>query len=211
MTARTRGPPWPCGARCLPPIVGGVIRRVRTRALGAVVAAVLLGGLLGACGGGSPEAASSPTPTPVVRTEAPVPTPTACPGAAGKPGFAWPKGVPADLPVPPSGTLGEQRVTPDGLQIVQFSTTTSLREGVVFLVDNLARTGYTLGRGDAEQTEADAPFVKADLRGVFRMISRSTCQTDWLLALTRRTTGGTGSPLLPMRPGAGSPSPLPFG
>lgn len=184
---------------------------VRTRAMGAAAAAALLGGVLGACGGGSPEAASSPTPTPVPRTEAPVPTPTACPGAAGKPGFAWPKGVPADLPVPPSGTLGEQRVTPDGLQIVQFSTTTSLREGVVFLVDNLAKTGYTLGRGDAEQTEADAPFVKADLRGVFRMISRSTCQTDWLLALTRRTTGGTGSPLLPMRPGAGSPSPLPFG
>ncbi len=134
-----------------------------------------------------------------------------CPPVPVKPGFGWPKPIPVDLPVPPGGTIGDTRTTADGLTIVQFRTTTSLRDGVIFLVDNLAKKGYTLGRGDAEATEADAPFVKADLRGVFRMIARTSCETDWLLAVTRRVSGQTGSPLLPMRPGQGSPSPLPFG
>lgn len=181
-----------------------------SRALGAAVPAVVTALLLAGCSG-DPEAAPAPSPTAAPQTVAPAATPEPCAGASAKPGFAWPKGVPADLPVPPGGTLTENRTTADGLTLVQFSTAMSLREGVVFLVDNLDKRGYTLGRGDAEQTEADAPFVKGDLRGVFRMINRGTCATDWLLALTRRTTGGTGSPLLPARPGAGSPSPLPFG
>lgn len=189
------------------PIVSSVTPgAVASRALCAAVTALLLAGC-----SGDPEAAPAPSRSAPPETVAPVPPPTPCAGATAKPGFAWPKGVPADLPVPPSSTLTENRTTNDGLTLVQFSTATSLREGVVFLVDNLDKTGYTLGRGDAEQTEADAPFVKGDLRGVFRMINRGACETDWLLALTRRTTGGTGSPLLPPRPGAGSPSPLPFG
>ena len=174
----------------------------------AVVAGALL---LAGCGGGGGSAA--PAPTSAAPSPVPVVTPVlpSCAPVPAKAGFAWPKPVPADLPVPPGGALSDSRTTADGLTIVQFSTQYSLRDGVVFLVERLGKAGYTLGRGDAEATEADAPFAKADLRGVFRMIARTACQTDWLLAVTRRQSGGTGSPLLPMRPGAGSPSPLPFG
>jgi hypothetical protein len=175
-----------------------------------LLALPLVGLVLAGCSGGGGEQAAptqAPSPQPV-QTVAPLPT---CPPAPTKAGFRWPKPVPTDLPVPPGGTLGANRTTQDGLTIVEFRTTTSLQQGATFLVQSLKEKGYTLGRGDAEATEADAPFLKADLRGVYRMIARSPCQTDWLLAITRRVSGGTGSPLLPMRPGAGSPSPLPFG
>lgn len=126
--------------------------------------------------------------------------------------FSWPVQVPQDLPVPPAGTFTSVRATQDGLTLVQFRTATSLRDSVVFLVSALPRAGYTLGRGDAEATEADAPFTKGgtDVRGTYRMISRTPCDTDWLMAVTRKPVG-SGAPLLPMRTGQPSPSPLPFG
>jgi hypothetical protein len=125
--------------------------------------------------------------------------------------YAWPKPVPPDLPKLPGATLGETKQTKDGLTIVRFSTASSLRDGVLFIVRNLPPAGFVLGRGDAEPAEADAPFNKGDLRGVLRGVAREACATEWLLAVTRgRPGGGTGNPLLPSHTGP-SPSPLPFG
>ena len=173
--------------------------------LAAVAAVVLLAG----CGGGGaePKAAASPSPSAVPSPAAVQVMPTCAP-APNKP-FTWPKPVPPDLPKMPGVTMGETKQTPDGLTVVRFSTQGSLRDGVLFIVRNLPPAGYVLGRGDAEATEADAPFTKGDLRGVLRGISRELCATEWLLAITR-TKAGTGNPLLPARPGT-SPSPLPFG
>jgi hypothetical protein len=92
-----------------------------------------------------------------------------------------------------------------------FTTPISLRESVLFVVEAMPAAGYTLARGDAENTEADAPFVKGDLRGVLRMIAVEPCRTDWLMALSTGVPSGApggGSPLLPPRADA---SPLPFG
>jgi hypothetical protein len=106
--------------------------------------------------------------------------------------------------------LDQTQQTKDGLTIVQFTTSTSLRDGVLFIVKRLPAAGYNLGRGDAEPAEADAPFTKGeDLRGVLRGASITLCQTKWVLAVTRQRLG-TGSPLLPPHQGP-SPSPLPFG
>lgn len=137
------------------------------------------------------------------------PTAAAAPSCAPKPaGFAWPKQVPKDLPTPPSATLTEVQKRTDGLTVVTFSTATSIRQAVLFLIEEMPKAGYTLARGDAENTEADAPFVKGDLRGVMRMIAVEPCRTDWLMAITTGAPAGGGSPLLPARPNA---SPLPFG
>lgn len=148
-----------------------------------------------------PAATGSPDPSP-----SPLPT---CGPPQTKP-YTWPAAFPQDLPRLPGVVLGETRQTSDGLSIVKFTTQTSLRDGVLFIVKRLPPAGYTLGRGDAEATEADAPFTKGELRGVLRGSAISLCSTQWILAVTRVRLGGTGSPLLPSNTGP-SPSPLPFG
>ncbi len=162
--------------------------------------------LVSACSGGGTTAAPAPEP---VITEAPSPTPAPCP-VAQTARFTWPKEVPADLPQPPSSVLGKTTRTKDGLTLVRFTTTTSLQQGVVYVVDNVQKAGFTLGRGDAEPAEADAPFARNDLRGIYKMVAKDRCATDWLVAVTRTRPGG-GSPVLPSASRGPQSSPLPFG
>jgi hypothetical protein len=164
--------------------------------------------LLTGCSGKSDSALPGPaSPTAAAPSLSPLPT---C-APANTAAYTWPTPVPADLPKLPGVVLTGTKKTTDGLTIVSFHTETSLRDGVIFIVKRLPPAGFTLGRGDAEATEADAPFTKGDLRGVIRGAARTLCQTDWILAVTRGTPGGsTGSPLLPSHTGP-SPSPLPFG
>lgn len=162
--------------------------------------------LASACSGGSSDGAAAPVVTPTVAQAAPTQAP--CP-TVSKARFTWPSQVPADLPQPPAATLGET-TTKDGLTIVRFNTATSLQQGVLFVVKNVAKAGYTLGRGDAEPAEADAPFGRGDLRGIYKMLSRDACSTDWLVAVTRTRPGGN-SPVLPTASRGPSSAPLPFG
>ncbi len=149
------------------------------------------------------------TASPPTAAAAPTSAGASCPAPA--PGtLAWPDGVPADLPKPPGASFTSSTVTAGGLTVVRFSTADSLRNGVLHLVQTLQPAGFTLGRGDAEAAEADAPFTRGDLRGVYRMISRQPCTTDWLLALTTAPDAGD-APLLPTLSGEASGSPLPFG
>lgn len=163
--------------------------------------------LLSGCGGGSSAAAAGGTGSAGAGATA---APSAgCPSPPAST-LSWPTGVPADLPVPPGSTLTSTTAGDGGLTIVRFSTEDSLRAGVLSLVRTLQPAGYTLGRGDAEAAEADAPFSRGDLRGVYRSISRQACRTDWLLAVTN-APAGAGAPLLPPPPGGTPASPLPFG
>lgn len=158
--------------------------------------------LLAGCSS-SAEPAAAPTSPAVAETPE---APAACAPKASS--LQWPAPVPDDLPVPPSATLTEVQKRTDGLTVVTFSTAISIRESVLFLIEQMPKAGYTLARGDAENTEADAPFVKGELRGVMRMIAVEPCRTDWLMALSKGAPAAGGSPLLPPRPNA---SPLPFG
>lgn len=160
--------------------------------------------LLSACGG-----SEGGVPTAQQPTLQPVPTLSPCPKVRTKP-FAWPNEVPADLPQPPSATFQGTNRTPEGLTIVRFSTAQSLQEAVLFVVREVQKAGFTLGRGDAEPAEADAPFGRGDLRGVYKMLANADCRTDWLVAVTRVRPGGT-SPLLPSASRGPSSKPLPFG
>lgn len=167
-----------------------------------------VGILVSACGGSSTAAGGSPSSAPVV-TQAPPATVAPCPVVA-RTRFTWPQEVPQDLPQPPTSKLGQTTRTKDGLTIVKFTTTTSLQQGVLFVVKEVQKAGFTLGRGDAEPTEADAPFGRGDLRGVYKMFARDRCATDWLVAVTR-TRPGNGSPILPTASRGPQSSPLPFG
>ena len=160
--------------------------------------------LMTGCGGGG-----ETTGTTVQPTLQPAPTPSACPKVTTK-RFTWPKQVPNDLPQPPSATYEGTTQTPEGLTIVRFSTAQSLQEAVLFVVREVQKAGFTLGRGDAEPAEADAPFGRGDLRGVYKMLANADCRTDWLVAVVKARPNGT-SPILPTASRGPSSQPLPFG
>ena len=168
-----------------------------------LLGACLLAGALTGCEDKKTEAA----PTPSVTYAAPSPSPLPTCGPVKPTSYSWPKQIPQDLPRLPGGVIESSKTTSDGLFIVLFSTKASLRDGVLFIVKKLPAAGFQLGRGDAEQTEADAPFSKGDLRGVLRGAAIGLCETKWVLAVARTTRT---SPLLPAHTGP-SPSPLPFG
>src|SRR4051794_13465587 len=161
---------------------------------------------LTACGGSSSGTDAVATPAPVTTSAAPD-----CPKPSAAKPAQWSAKVPADLPKPPNAHIDDEETTQDGVHIVKFTTQTSLRDSVLFVVQRLPDAGYVLGRGDAEASEADAPFVHGDIRGLIRMLQIGLCQTQWLLA-TVDTAAATGnSPLLTPHTPTGSPSPLPFG
>ncbi|MDX6197858.1 MAG: hypothetical protein QOJ79_1009 [Actinomycetota bacterium] len=149
------------------------------------------------------KAGATPAPSYSAPPVSPLPT---C-GPVKPTVYTWPKQIPQDLPRLPGAVLESSKTTTDGLFIVLFSTKASLRDGVLFIVKKLPAAGFQLARGDAEQTEADAPFRKGDLRGVLRGAAIGLCETKWVLAVARTTRT---SPLLPAHQGP-SPSPLPFG
>ena len=173
--------------------------------LAPVFACVVL--LISGCGGGSKGNAGATTPPSLV----PQPTLSPCPKAAKK-GFDWPSAVPKDLPQPSAAVFQGTTKTPEGLTIVRFTTAWSLQDSVLFVVREVQKAGFTLGRGDAEPAEADAPFGRGDLRGVYKMLGLQQCRTDWLVAVTRAMPTSN-SPLLPTAtpPPGQTAKPLPFG
>jgi hypothetical protein len=178
----------------------------RCGSLGLVVAA--LAAFATACGGSGDAASSSTasTPAPMVTYSPPPP----CPTSSHPVRTNWPSRVPEDLPKPANATIQSQTTASDGVHIVKFTTPTSLRDSVLFVVHKLPKAGYVLGRGDAEATEADAPFVHGNLRGLVRMLGVAPCQTLWLLASVDASSTSN-SPLLTPHSPTSSPSPLPFG
>lgn len=179
------------------------LARPAALALAAIATAATL---TGCTGGSTPQA--GPTPTQSVYSPPP------CPAVTTHVKTVWPKWLPADLPKPPDATIIGEQTTSDGVHVVRFMTPTSLRDTVIFIVNSYPKAGYALGRGDAEATEADAPFVHGTVRGLTRVAFQQQCKTLWLTAtVTQSTTTGPGgtSPLLSPHPTSSSTSPLPFG
>ena len=176
--------------------------------LAAALCAVVVSALAGCSGSSAPVAGSSPRPIPTPTCPSAATTPSATPASAAS---ALSK-VPFDLPMPDNITVLEASTTQDGIQVLKFTTPTTLRQTVLFIVDRYPKAGYVLGRGDAEATEADAPFVKNKVRGLTRIASLEACKTLWLIATaaTANSPNGT-SPLLSPHPTSSQTSALPFG
>ena len=171
------------------------------RAGSTVVLAMACAASVTACG-------SSSAPS---RTAVPTPTPT-CPTTTTAP-VSWPRIVPTDLPKPPTAVMtGEQ--AQNNVVYLRFTTSTSLRDGLLFVLRELPKAGYTVGRGDAEVTEADVPFTGPTILAAMRLTSNGRCSTSWTLAVARRSapTANVLQPnaLIPHTTPA-SASPLPFG
>jgi hypothetical protein len=157
------------------------------------------------CSSSSSSAQATPSATPA---PAPTTTPTPCPARPGKP-FSWPAAMPQDLPKPPGSTFLSTTTSADHVTIVRLTSSMSLQQSVLFVLDKVNKAGFTLGRGDAEPSEADAPFGRGNVRGVYKMVARDSCVTDWLVATATVTFGN--SPVLPTASRGPSSSPLPFG
>ena len=170
-----------------------------------VVATLVSVGTLTGCTGSKHSAA--PAPTQSVYTPPPCPTPAAA--KAPK----WPVWLPKDMPKPANATImpGGVSVTTDGVHIVKFTTPGSLRDSVLFIVHTYPKAGYALGRGDAESTEADAPFAHGQIRGVTRISSINNCKTLWLTATVNVNNQPGQTPIIAPHTPSSSPSPLPFG
>ena len=94
---------------------------------------------------------SSSSSTPSVQQPSPSVTPSACPGLAQPSGIRnWPKPVPADLPRPPGSNHASVALANSTLTVVQFTSEISLREAVLFVLNDYPKAGFVLGRGDAE-------------------------------------------------------------
>ncbi len=179
--------------------------------------------LVTGCGGspraGGPDPATPsgqvsgvPGPTGPTRTSAGSPAPSsprACPPLPAGSGGRWPAGIPADLPRPPG--IRDQRLQPAsaGVAVVRFTTPLSLPDSIRFVLRALPAAGYALGRGDAERSEADAPFARPGTRGVIRMVATAPCLTTWVVAAVQQGALG----VLPTFSPSPSPSAsaLPFG
>lgn len=172
---------------------------VPVRAVAAAVLAVLA---VSGCSRARVPAVPSASP-------AALPAPSPCPRAA-HPGQRWPADIPADFPRPPGAVITRSFRTQSGLRVVEFTTPMSLRDGVLFLIRALPAAGYVIGRGDAEATEADAPFAKGTVHGALRLTITSPCSTSWILAVAEVQPNGV-SPLLPSHHPRSSPSSLPLG
>lgn len=174
--------------------------RLPLTGLPVVLAALLASG----CAKGAPTTDAGP-----VVSSSPSPTVKPCPPRSVPP-QRWPIEVPADLPRPPGALITKVDQT-NGVTIIRFSTADSLRAAVIFVVTEFRKTGFVLGRGDAEPAEADAPFTRGDFRGVYRMVATGVCSTTWLLAVAPPKSGPGGGPNLPNYHATSSASPLPFG
>jgi len=119
--------------------------------------------------------------------------------------------LPFDLPLPDNISVVGTQTTSDGIHVVRFTSPTDLRTSVLFLVEKYPKAGYVIGRGDAEATEADAPFVHGQLRGLTRVTEVEPCTTLWLVASVTTTNNGVTSPLLVPHPTSAVTSALPFG
>jgi hypothetical protein len=117
-------------------------------------------------------------------------TPTVVPSGSGfqvpackyPPTIAFPKWVPTDLPLP-HGTYATQVLpSAQGYNRGLFIVPMVLRDLVSFVLSEWPKKGWVLGRGDAEQGEADDQFTRPPAVGAFRARDQY-CQPGYVLML----------------------------
>lgn len=95
------------------------------------------------------------------------------------PGFRWPTGIPANLPVPPGARLSAVQQLESGFTLVTFTTPGTVRANLVLITEALQEAGYTVGRGIAGASETRLPFTLSGNPGVLQMTAVDACTTRW--------------------------------
>lgn len=154
-------------------------------ALGAVGAGVALSTRFGSDSTARPTGRPSPTTLPSGAGCLPVP-------AKAVPAPAW---FPKDLPLPPGSYVIETPPSTGSTQRIIFAARGSLRDFVTFVLGAWKKTGWILGRGEAEPGEAEDQFAKPreGRYGAFRARSIFCDQSrTWvLIVLGKRTVSAS--------------------
>lgn len=172
---------------------------MRSRSL--LAAAVLA---LTACAGQPADPGARPTGTPAATVSG-----QSCPPAAPAANDGWPKDLPTVVPRPAGIKVQKVDRTQGNVTQVRSMVPMSIRDSLLWIVREFPKNGFTLGRGDAEATEVDAPFQRGEaLRGLVRVfITSQECETLWLYAVVRNTNAPYDISYTPPP----SSTPLPFG
>jgi hypothetical protein len=176
---------------------------VRLRPLATAVA---VGCALAACTGEANDPAPTARPT-VTGGPTAEPTPE-CPQPPPSK-EQWPKQVPEFVPKPPGLKIDQVDTSKENVVQVKSTVPLGMTDSVRFIVREFPRAGFTLGRGDAERTEADAPFQRGPgLRGLVRVFATNQqCRTIWLYAVVQDVDAPYDITYTPPP----SSTPLPFG
>lgn len=94
-------------------------------------------------------------------------------------GFAWPAGIPADLPLPSSARLGGVRQLASGFTVVTFTAPGSVRTSLLQVTAALRAAGFAVGRGITGASQARLPFTRDGRPGVLELIAVDACTTRW--------------------------------
>jgi hypothetical protein len=95
------------------------------------------------------------------------------------PGFAWPAGIPADLPMPAGARLGGVQQLASGFTLVTFATPGTVRDNLIAITGALQKAGYTVGRGIVGASEGRLPFTRSGRPGVLQLTAVDACTTRW--------------------------------
>lgn len=127
-----------------------------------------------------PAASSQPAPSGAFSKAVPGPAASktssklasnACPTPAG--GKPVPDDFPKGVPIPPGTVITasrryQARGFPKTLVIYGYAPM-NLRAATLFFIRELPRRGYSIGRGDSEVGEAEAPFQGNGVRGAWKL------------------------------------------
>lgn len=148
----------------------------------------------------------APTAAPTASTSAPA---LECPPAKKVANDGWPKDLPSVVPRPDGIDVERVDRTQGNVTQVRSMVPMSIRDSLLWIVREFPKNGFTLGRGDAEASEVDAPFQRGEaLRGLVRVFAtKELCQTFWVYAVVRNTNAPYDIGYTPPP----SSTPLPFG
>jgi hypothetical protein len=108
----------------------------------------------------------------LVRAEEPAPTLPPCVHAG--PPVSLPPEFPKSLPLPPGTVITSAKSFEAGVALVGF-VPMELKDATQFFLHKFPAAGFKLGRGEVEQSEAEARFGGNGIVGYFKLRSIPDC------------------------------------
>jgi hypothetical protein len=150
------------------------------RLIAVSIALLLMGSIIALNDHGKSKGGASPTPAPTTTQKLGTIAPAGCLPLPGK--TKYPSWYPKDLPLPEGSYPADVKLpAARGYPRAIFAVRATLKDFIIFVLGEWRKTGWTLGRGEAEAGEAEDNFFKAgtDVRGAF--VARTDyCDAGWV-------------------------------
>ena len=175
------------------PRVGG---RVGLAVVAAALAVLATGCGHGDATGGRTTGSGQPVTTGGAELTRPTAVPSDLPSCSYPNRAVTPAWMPDDLPFPPGVYTFRELPDEGGFHRALLVVPGSLRDLVRFVLKEWPDAGWTLGRSDAEEGEAEQEFSKSPAVGAFKAVAVycSPGYTKMLLVFGERSAGGLTPP-----------------